>query len=225
MKMSIFVHVMYWFVTALAQKVIWIPPVFIVFFGIRRIIIILKEERYKKNWKVVRRPADKTLTPSLPHVGYIRQCNTNSVTICPASDIFDTDLCLHSIYRWCNGIFRLFAYQRVCSIAIISPQTKVKVKGQGQIFPKMGKNQRTGHISKAISSTDFILGTKVQPNKAHSMTQVPMTLTEGQGQRSRSNFPQNGSKTKELVISWRLFNLQTSYLVPRYNSIRRSQWP
>ena len=43
----------------------------------------------------------------------------------------------------------------------------------------MGKNQRTGHISKAISPTDFILGTKVQPNKAHSMTQVLMTLIEG----------------------------------------------
>ena len=42
----------------------------------------------------------------------------------------------------------------------------------------MGKNQRTGHISEAISPTDFILGTKVQPNKAHSMTQVQMTLTK-----------------------------------------------
>ena len=57
--------------------------------------------------------------------------------------------------------------------------------GQGQIFHKMGKNQRTDHISKAISPTDFILGTKVQPNKLHSMTQVPMTLTKG-------NFPKNG---------------------------------
>ena len=44
------------------------------------------------------------------------------------------------------------------------------------------KKQRTGHISEAISPTDFILGTKVQPNKAHSMTQVSMTLTLGQGQ-------------------------------------------
>ena len=66
-----------------------------------------------------------------------------------------------------------------------------KVKGQGQIFPKMGKYQRTGHKSNAISPTDFILGTKVQPNKTHSLIQVPMTLTEGQGQRSRSNFPKN----------------------------------
>ena len=56
----------------------------------------------------------------------------------------------------------------------------------------MGKKQRTGHISEAILPTDFILGTKVQPNKAHSMTQVPMTLTEGQGQI----FPKMGKKQR-----------------------------
>ena len=52
-----------------------------------------------------------------------------------------------------------------------------------------------------------------------------MILTQGQGQRSRSNLPQNAWKTKELVISRRLFHLHTSYLVPRYNPIRRIQWP
>ena len=57
---------------------------------------------------------------------------------------------------------------------------------------KLAQNDTIGHISDAISPRDFILGTKVQPNKAHSMTQVPMTLTFGQGQRSRSNFPKNG---------------------------------
>ena len=60
--------------------------------------------------------------------------------------------------------------------------TFVKVKGQGQIFPKWVKKQRIGHISEAISPTDFILGTKLQPNKLHSITQVSMTLTLGQGQ-------------------------------------------
>ena len=53
-----------------------------------------------------------------------------------------------------------------------------------------------GHISDVISPTDFILGTKVQPNKAHSITQVPMTLTKvkvkGQGQI----FPKMGKKSK-----------------------------
>ena len=57
------------------------------------------------------------------------------------------------------------------------------------------------------------------------MTQVPMNLTFGQGQQSRSNFPKNGLKTKELFISRRLFHLQTSYLVPSYNPIRCIQWP
>ena len=41
------------------------------------------------------------------------------------------------------------------------------------------------HISDAISPTDFILGTKLQPN--NSTTQVTMTLTLGQSHRSRSN--------------------------------------
>ena len=49
-----------------------------------------------------------------------------------------------------------------------------------------------GHISDAISPTDFILGTKVQPNKANSMTLVPMTLTQGQGHRLRSIFLKMG---------------------------------
>ena len=35
----------------------------------------------------------------------------------------------------------------------------------------------------AISPTHFILGTMVQPKKAQSMTQVLMTLTQGQGQK------------------------------------------
>ena len=68
----------------------------------------------------------------------------------------------------------------------------VKVKGQSQISQKCVIHQRTGHIWEAISSTDFIFGTKVQPNKVHSITQVPMTLTQGQGERSRPNFPKDG---------------------------------
>ena len=42
------------------------------------------------------------------------------------------------------------------------------------------------------------------------MTQVPMTLTKGQSQRSRSKFPQNGLNVKQLAISWMLFHPQTS---------------
>ena len=57
----------------------------------------------------------------------------------------------------------------------LDPRSRSKIKVK--FTPKCVKNQRTGHISEAISPTDFILGTKVQPNKAHLMTQVPMTLT------------------------------------------------
>ena len=71
-----------------------------------------------------------------------------------------------------------------------------------------------GHISDVISPTVFILGTKVQPINTHPLTQVPMTLTKGQGQMSRSNFPQNGLNDKQLAISWMLFHPQTaSYLL------------
>ena len=65
-------------------------------------------------------------------------------------------------------------------------------------------------MSQTITLTDIILGTKVQPNKAHSMTQVSITLTLGQGQRSRSNFSQNGLNTKQLATSLMLFHQQTS---------------
>ena len=45
----------------------------------------------------------------------------------------------------------------------------------GKFSQKWVKKQRIGYISEAISPTDFILGTKVQPNKLHPMT-------KGQGQ-------------------------------------------
>ena len=44
------------------------------------------------------------------------------------------------------------------------------------------------------------------------MTKVSMTLTQGHCQRSRSNFPKNGQKTKELVISWSLAISPTDFL-------------
>ena len=85
-------------------------------------------------------------------------------------------------------------------------KTKVKVK----FSQKWVKKQRTGHISEAISPTDCILGTKVQPNMAHLMTQVSMTLTQGQGQRSRSNFSKMDKKPKKWSYLGGYF---TSYLL------------
>ena len=72
----------------------------------------------------------------------------------------------------------------------------ILTKGQGHSsrsnVQKLAKMYKMGHISDAISPSDFILGTKVQPNKAHSMTQVQMTLTKGQSQI----FPKMHKKTK-----------------------------
>ena len=49
-------------------------------------------------------------------------------------------------------------------------------RAQGQIYQQLVKIKTICHISDPISPTDFILGIKVQPIKAHSMT-----LMEGQG--------------------------------------------
>ena len=68
----------------------------------------------------------------------------------------------------------------------------VKVKSQGQNFPKMGKSPNNLPYLRCYFPTDFILDTKIPPKKAHLMTQVPMTWTFIQGQRSRLKFPQNG---------------------------------
>ena len=74
-------------------------------------------------------------------------------------------------------------------------------KGQGHRsrsnVQKMAKIYKTGHIFDVISPTDFILGTKVQPNKAHSVTQVAMILTFGQGQI----FPKIGKNQRTGHIS------------------------
>ena len=77
------------------------------------------------------------------------------------------------------------------------PMTLTLGQAQGQISPKWVKNQRTGHISEAISPTDFILGTKLQSNKVHSMTQVPMSLTFGQ--KVKVKFPPKWVKNQRTV--------------------------
>ena len=59
--------------------------------------------------------------------------------------------------------------------------------------PKWVKNKELV-ISVAISPTDFILSTKVQLNRSHSMTLMPMSLTLGQDQI----FPKMGKKPKNL---------------------------
>ena len=65
-------------------------------------------------------------------------------------------------------------------------------------FSKMVKNLTTCYIMDAIFPIVFKLSTRAQPNKAHLMTQVTMSVTIGQGHRSRSNFSKNGQKNEQL---------------------------
>ena len=76
---------------------------------------------------------------------------------------------------------------------------------QGQILPKMGKKLNWPYLgcyfTYRLHTWYLILGTKVQHNKAHSMIQVPMTLTFGQNfpdQRSWSKFPKMG----QILNNW-----------------------
>ena len=86
---------------------------------------------------------------------------------------------IHRLHTWYQSTTQLCAFNELSNDDLdLRWRSKVKVK----FSPKWVKKQRTGHISEAISFTDFILGTKVQPNKAHSMTQVPMTFTKVKGQ-------------------------------------------
>ena len=72
----------------------------------------------------------------------------------------------------------------------LSKYNKVKAKGPDVISP---------------TSTDFIFGTKVHSDKAYSMIQVSMVITEGQiFQKKKKRI-----KTKQLA-AWMLFHPQTS---------------
>ena len=107
------------------------------------------------------------------------------------------------------------------SMTLTQGRSRSKVKVKFSKKKKRVKNQRTGHISKAISPIHFILGTKVHPNKKHSMIQVPMYLTQGQSQRSRSNFSKISKKPKNMsylggYFTYRLHTWYqgTSYYIP-----------
>ena len=107
----------------------------------------------------------------------------------------------YRLQTWYQGTSRKCTFNDL-SADDLDPRSRSKIKVN--FSHKCVKNQRTGHISEAISPTDLILGTKVQPNKAHSMTQV--SKVKGQGQF----FSQNGLNTKQLATSLMLFHLQTS---------------
>ena len=83
---------------------------------------------------------------------------------------------------------------------IFRSRSKVKVK----FSSKWIKNYTTGHISDAISHTDFILGTKLQPIKRIQWPKCRCRMTFGQGQRARSKVLKK-RKTKLLAIFPMLF--------------------
>ena len=59
----------------------------------------------------------------------------------------------------------------------------------------------------ALLTTDFVLGTKIQPNQVHLMTQVTTALTR----RSRSK--SNVSETKQFELYIYIYILKNSLLI------------
>ena len=68
----------------------------------------------------------------------------------------------------------------------MTPVPMTLTEGQGQIFPKMCKNQRTGHISNSIEPTNFVLGFNTQQHDVHLMIKIKVNLTDDEGHMRRS---------------------------------------
>ena len=71
------------------------------------------------------------------------------------------------------------------------------------------------HISNSIESTNFVLGAITQQYNVHLIIKMKVTLTDDEGHRRRSKV----TKNELMVISHKLLHTQTSYLVPRHNTI------
>ena len=71
------------------------------------------------------------------------------------------------------------------------------------------------HISNCIEPTNFVLRTNTQHYNVHLMIKMKVTLTDDEGHRRRSKITNN----EVMVISRKQLYSQTSYLVPRYNTI------
>ena len=97
----------------------------------------------------------------------------------------------------------------------------MKVKKKLNIWPYLGGYFTYRHI---------ILSTKVKSDKVHSMTQVTMTMTEdqglmtladGQGQRSRSNFLKMG----KILNNWPYFRCYFTYRLYTHRAHSVTQLP
>ena len=71
------------------------------------------------------------------------------------------------------------------------------------------------HISNSVEPTSFVLGANTQQYNIHLVIEMKVTLTDDEGHRRRSKVTKN-----DLMVTCRkLLHSQTSYLVPRYNTI------
>ena len=104
------------------------------------------------------------------------------------------------------------------------PWPKVKVTGQGQMSKKWPKSKISAISRKLFYLQTAYLVPRYTPIRGISWPiwrwPWPKVKVKGQGQMSK-NWP----KSKKSAISRTLFYLQTSYLVPRYTSIRGISWP
>ena len=135
-------------------------------------------------------------------VSMIKKKNHSHLSYCSLEIVYavkDCDSCDRALLYVCSvmhrhrhGTFCFKSYLRRLGNVQLIPYPKGLQQNKCKPLPQC-KHWITSPINcDTISPTDFILGTKVQPNKAHSMTQVLMALTEGQGHRSWSNFQKNG---------------------------------
>ena len=76
------------------------------------------------------------------------------------------------------------------------------------------------HISNSIEPTNFVLRTNTQQHNVHLMIKMKVTLKDDEGHRKRSKV----TKNELMVICRTLIHSQTSYLVPRYNTISDIKW-
>ena len=71
------------------------------------------------------------------------------------------------------------------------------------------------HLSFLQTIVHFVLGTNTQQHNVHLIMIIKVILTEDEGHRRRSKVTKN-----ELIVIFRkLLNTETTYLVPRYNTI------
>ena len=75
--------------------------------------------------------------------------------------------------------------------------------------------QTVVNITNSILHTNFILGTNIQQHDVHRMIKVKLILTDDKGHRWRPKV----TKMELMVLTYKLIHAQTSYLVPRYNTI------